>query len=254
MVKSLLFWITTPLVLFAVVSAIIYFFTTPKQNQNWTDAHAILSDIKIANDGKIAIQNIRDFKWGSDDKIHYKTMQFKRDNIVSIKAVVSHFSAISEIAHVFLIFVLDDGRELGISIEARREVDEEFSLSGGLLAKFELMYVVATPEDLLSIRKINKEKTRVYPIKVNKEKAQELFLLIAAEVNSLNQKPQLYHLFFKNCTNQIVKHVSKLTDQRYPWFFQTVAPGNTAEILYDLDLIDMPNMSFEEIQAKTVNK
>ena len=116
------------------------------------------------------------------------------------------------------------------------------------------MYVLASPEDLLGIRNINNEAVHVYPIKVSKEKAQELFLLISQDVNALTKKPRMYHLFFKNCTNQIVKHVSVLTEQQYPWFFQTLAPGKTGEILYDLGLIDLPNMSFEEIQAKTLIK
>jgi len=181
-------------------------------------------------------------------------MQFQLNNIVELKAVVSHFSAISEIAHVFLIFVLDDGRELGVSIEARREHDEEFSISGGLLANFEIMYVLATPEDLIGIRKINHESVHVYPIKETKEKARALFILIANEVNKLAKQPEMYHLFFKNCTNQLVKHVSTLTDRRYPWFFQTVAPGETGKILYQLDLIDLAETNFEDIQAETLVK
>jgi hypothetical protein len=181
-------------------------------------------------------------------------MQFQLENIIELKAVVSHFSAISEIAHVFMSFVLDDGRELGVSIEARREANEAFSIQGGLLAQFEIMYVLATPEDLLGIRKINKDVVRVYPIKENKEKAQALFLLIANEVNALRKQPALYHLVFKNCTNQLVKNVSILTEKKYPWYFQTLAPGLTGKTLYELDLIDLPNLSFKEIQDKTLVK
>ncbi len=257
MIKTIFFWTLTPLIIFSLVSALLYLFTTPKQKQNWTKAHAVLASFDISGDPlypSFKVNDIRDFKWDAADKIRYESMNFELKNVIKVKAVVSHFAAISEIAHVFLIFELDDGRQLGISIEARREVDESFSLSGGLLAQFELIYVVATPDDLLGIRRINKEATHVYPLNVSTEKVQQLFLLISKEVNSLREKPQLYHLFFKNCTNQIVKHVSKLTDESYPWFFQTIAPGNTSKILFDLNLIDMPNMSFEEIQTQTLVK
>ncbi|MCF6189896.1 MAG: DUF4105 domain-containing protein [Cocleimonas sp.] len=247
-------WLIAPLTFFGLATALLYYFSEAKQDRNWVVEHRVLSNIQIQGDGNnpsISVKNIRDYQWKSTNKVHYKDMQFQLDNIVELKAVVSHFSIISEIAHVFLIFVLDDGREFAVSVEARREVGEEFSIQGGLLARFELIYVLATPDDLLGIRKINGESTHLYPIKETKEKARELFMLIAAEVNGLNENPEMYHLFFKNCTNQLVKHVSILTEQKYPWYFQTLAPGNTAKMLYKFNLIDMPNMSFEEIQAKT---
>ncbi len=259
-INHLIKWIILPLMLFAITTTILYFFTDPKQDRSWVVEHALLATIEFQgdkNNPEISVKNIRDFNWQAtqlNQKVRHKEMQFQLDNIVELKAVVSHFSVISEIAHVFLIFVLDDGRELGVSIEARREQGESFSISGGLLSQFELMYVLATPEDLLGIRKINNEAVHIYPIKETKEKAQALFMSIANDVNALTEQPEMYHLFFKNCTNQLVKHVSILTEQRYPWFFQTVAPGETGKILYQLNLIDLPNMSFEDIQAKTLVK
>lgn len=248
-------WLIAPLAALGLATAILYYLSEPKQDRDWVSEQRLLASIQIQGDNNnpsIHVKNIRDFKWASKNKANHKDMQFQLDDVVSLKAVVSHFSVISEIAHVFLIFVLDDGRELGVSVEARREVGEEFSIEGGLLAQFELIYVLATPDDLLGIRKINKESTHIYPIKVSKEKARELFILVAAKINSLNKQPEMYHLFFKNCTNQLVNHVSILTERKYPWYFQTLAPGNTAKTLYDFDLIDMPGMSFEEIQIKTL--
>jgi len=49
-----------------------------------------------------------------------------------------------------------------------------------------------------------------------------------------------------------VKNVSILTEEKYPWYFQTLAPGNTGRILYELELIDLPDTGFEDIQAKTL--
>lgn len=250
-------WLIAPLVFLALASIILYWLTEPKSNKDWKVEHALLANIKIQGDKNnphIEIENIRDFQWEKKDKVAYKKMQFQLDNIVSLKVGVSHFSAISEIAHVFLIVVLENGEELGISIEARREKDEDFTLHGGLLAKFELIYVLATSEDLIGIRKINKEALHIYPIKATKEKAQELFMLLANDSNAIQTKPRLYHLFFRNCTNQLVKRVSILTKQKYPWYFQTLAPGNTAKILYQQGLIDLPDTGFDDIKAKSLVK
>lgn len=257
LIKKLFKWIGIPIVLFGLASAVLYLLVTPQQDKNWTEAHAVLATIEFQGDQNnpdVLVKNIRDFQWQAEDKAHYKNMKFQLENVVELKAVVSHFSTISEIAHVYMIFVLDDGRELGVSVEARREQDEEFSILGGLLAQFEIMYVLATPDDLLGIRRINKESVHVYPIKETREKAQALFMLIANEINALAEKPRMYHLFLKNCTNQLVKNISILTERKYPWYFQTLAPGLTGRTLYELDLIDMPDTDFKDIQAKTLVK
>lgn len=255
LLKFIAKWILIPLILFSLVSAFLYYVTEPKKKRHWAIEHALLPKIIYSSDKEnpdLALTNIRDFNWFSENKVHYTEMKFKLSNIVGLKAVVSHFTPISEIAHVFIIFTLDDGREFGVSIEARREHDEQFSLNGGLLARFEIIYLFASPEDLLGVRKKNNETVHIYPIKASKEKTQELFLLLAQETNSLIEHPALYHLFFKNCTNQLVKNVSILTEEKYPWYFQTLAPGKTGEMLYKLDLIDLPNSDFEEIQAQTL--
>jgi hypothetical protein len=231
--------------------------TEPQQDREWTEAHARLASIEFTGEKEnplVKVNNLRDFQWDDSNPQRYQDMQFQLSEIVELKAVVSHFSAISEIAHVFMTFVLEDGRELGVSVEARREDDEEFTIQGGLLAHFELIYVLATPQDLLGIRRINQEKVHIYPIKETTEKAQEMFLLIAEEVKALNEAPELYHLLFKNCTNQLVKHVSILTQEKYPWYFQTLAPGLSGQTLYELGLIDLPNTGFEDIQKKTLVK
>jgi len=248
-------WILAPLILFSFVSATIYFFSEPTHQRNWSIEHSRLAEVLFDSslkESQITLKNVRDFDWFSDNKKQYKEMNFPLKSITGLKAVVSHFSPISEVAHVFIIFTLDNKQEFGVSIEARREQGEAFSLHGGLLAKFEIIYLLATPEDLLGVRKKNNEEVHIYPIKASQEKAQELFLLIANEINLLAKKPALYHLFFKNCTNQLVKNVSILTEEKYPWYFQTLAPGNTGRILYELELIDLPDTGFEDIQAKTL--
>lgn len=257
LIKIFIKWLLVPLLLFACVSAGLYYVTEAKKNRRWTIEHSVLAKIvfneqKDAENPAIHIENIRDFQWRSDDVAHYRDISFHLKDIKGLKAVVSHFAPISDIAHVFIIFVLNDNREFGVSIEARREQGEHFSLSGGLLAKFELIYVIATPEDLLGVRMKNNEEIHAYPIKATQEKAQELFKLISNDANKLIENPALYHLFFKNCTNQLVKNVSILTEEKYPWYFQTIAPGRTGKLLFDLDLIDLPEKDFKTIQAKTL--
>lgn len=255
LIKFIAKWILTPLFLFSLVSMLLYIFSKPRANRNWAIEHAQQTQV-IFNPSEenpaITLKNIRDFNWLSKKRVNYKDITFHLSDITGLKAIVSHFSPIGEIAHVFIIFTLNDNREFGVSIEARREQGESFSLHGGLLAKFEIIYLFATPQDLLGIRKKNGEILHAYPIKASEEKVQELFLLIAKETNALLDNPALYHLFFKNCTNQLVKNVSILTHKKYPWYFQTLAPGKTGRMLFDLDLIDLPDKDFNDIQAKTL--
>ncbi|MEJ2539493.1 MAG: DUF4105 domain-containing protein [Gemmatimonadota bacterium] len=60
------------------------------------------------------------------------------------------------IAHTFLVFEFDashgDRRFIGLSMEARREIGEDYSIPRGMLRGFEAALVWATGEDLATRR------------------------------------------------------------------------------------------------------
>ncbi|WP_299875827.1 DUF4105 domain-containing protein [uncultured Cocleimonas sp.] len=249
------------------VSMMIYFVKSPSLSNSWSLGNAHSPSVTISDD-QVEIQNYRDIDWVKfyktpADSIQarklieqqgYRTLNFPLSDIQTLKVAVSHFSAVSEIAHLFILFELKDKQVIGLSVEARKEQGEDYSLIGGLTAKFEVIYLLGSHNDLVGLRQKRYEDVYIYPIKAKPAEVQALFKVAAARTNQLDKNPELYHLFFKNCTTEIVSLVNQLTDQKYPWFVQHLAPGDAGKALYELDMIDVKADSFEELQKLTLYK
>lgn len=247
--------------LFSILSALMYWYKTPLENTEWeagqeTNATISITSTKLSNNDstllqQVVIRNMRDYDWSQHQELKgsgYRDIHFKLSELKSLKVAVSHFSAISELAHVFLLFELENGESFGLSVEARREKGEEYTLRGGLLAQFELVYLIATERDLVGLRKERNEKIYIYPIRVKEKNIQKLFEVVASKTNQINDKAEFYHLFLKNCTTQIVDLVDKISNKKFPKFAQSFAPGNAGHALYEMGLIDIEADSFEVVQ------
>ncbi len=246
-------------VIVSLYSAILYASTTATNSRKWTfdqEKSPRITFYSADNNSttRVQIENVRNFDWTANGEKIWQDFSFNLSDLHQVKVAVSHFSAISEIAHVFLIFVLKNGEEFGLSIEARREAGESYSLLGGLQAKYEMLYLVATTKDLLGIRLSKNETLYVYPIKATPEKVRELFVMFKNKITELDTKPELYHLFFRNCTNQLVKQVKHLATQKYSRIIQNFMPGKTGEALFKMGLIDTKASSFKQVQKEFIVK
>lgn len=240
------------------ISFVIYSIKTPSNNKNWSSGNSKTASIEINTD-KVIIKNFRDADWSNIDLLSlkndddlFKELEFQLSDIQSIKAVVSHFAVFSEIAHILILFELKDNTSIGLSVEARKEQGEEYSLTGGLSAKFELIYVVASYRDLVGLRLAWNEKVYSFPINATPEEAQSLFKVAATRTNQIDQNPELYHLFLKNCTTEIVKLVNQIADQDFPRLTQSFFPGDAGKALFKMGLIDSDADYFQEVQKATL--
>ncbi|MEH6456051.1 MAG: DUF4105 domain-containing protein [Cocleimonas sp.] len=246
--------------MFVAISFVIYSLTNPSNNKNWSLGNSKTASIEI-NEGQVVINNFRDADWQNLDSASlknddglFKDIEFKLSDIQSLKAVVSHFAPLSEIAHIFIMFELKDSTVIGLSVEARKELGEEYSLSGGLSAKFELIYLLASYRDIVGIRLMRNEDVYSYPIKATAEEAQSLFKVVAARTNKIDKEPELYHLFLKNCTTEIVKLVNQIADNEFPRLTQSFMPGDAGKALYKMNLIDSDAINFNDIQKASLIK
>jgi len=249
------------IVVFVVVSFFFYSLKTPSNNKNWTFGEGKTASVQI-NDDQVNIKNFRDADWQNldvstlkNDDVLFKDIEFQLSDIQSLKAVVSHFTFLSEIAHIFILFELKDKTVIGLSVEARKEQGEQYSLSGGLSAQFEVIYLLSSYRDLVGIRLMREEEVYAYPIKATPEEAQALFKEVAKRTNQLKQKPELYHLFVKNCTTEIVSLVNNIADKNFPQLVQSFMPGDAGKALYKMGLIENADaLSFNEIQKVSLIK
>lgn len=243
----------------SLIMAICYVMTPASNERDWDNSQLIVSTITMDNDNLVTIKNMRDFDWSqakdSDAPYsNYDNFQFNLSELKSVELAVSHFSTVSEIAHVFLMFELNEQRRFGFSIEARRTKDQKYSLLGGLFARFELINILASENDLIGLREVRNEKIYLYPTKATPEQVQTLFKLIMTRTNHLADHPELYHLFFKNCTTGVVDLVSHIADLNYSKLVQSFMPGNAGEAIYRMGLIDTDEPYFLNVKEAALVK
>ncbi|PIR55462.1 hypothetical protein COU74_00805 [Candidatus Peregrinibacteria bacterium CG10_big_fil_rev_8_21_14_0_10_36_19] len=242
------------LAFFVVLTLTLWLIKTPTNDSDWEFGQQKLQQV-LSNKDSITVKDLRDYNWtNKGQEENYTDLTFTLQDIQSLEVGESHFSIHEGIGHVFLIFNLKDGRNVALSIESRRDKNEEFEIIKGLIFDYELIYILATKEDLLSLRKMRDERVYIYPIKTTPEKAQKLFQLVGEKVNSLYEKPEFYHLFFKNCTNLITKEVEKISDTRFPFYEKTFAPGYAGRALFKMGLIETDLKDFTEVQDRYLIK
>jgi hypothetical protein len=138
------------------VGAAVLAMAAPSHDRTWRSGQERLPEIAIGL-GIVQIRNVRDFSYESENQFtpSFRDASYDLDSIEKVWFVLSPFGRDWRgPAHIFLTFGFSDGRYLSISAEARREVDEEYSILGGALRRYELMYVIGEERDLIGLRAV----------------------------------------------------------------------------------------------------
>ena len=231
-----------------IVSMIFYFLRTPSHDRQWGQGQEKLPQVKFS-DHHVKVKNFRDFDWATEPIVsHYKELDFDLNQIESVTVGVSHFSKHESIAHVFIIFGLQDHEDIAVSVEARRSIGEEYTITGGLTFSFDLAYFLASKNDLLSIRQQRNERVYLYKTIADESTAQAFFVKIAERVNELYETPEFYHILFKNCASQVIDEIEKITEVKFPFFEKTFSPGSSGKVLFEMGLIETDGNNFEQMK------
>lgn len=227
----------------------------PSNDREWARGHEQLPLISInEQEGSVRIENFRNFHWSDDpaqETAEYTTKEFQLADITGVEVLFSRFLPWESMAHTFVNFTLEGGDNVSISVEARRESDESFSIFAGLLSQYELIYTVTSIEDALSLRILHHhEDVYRYPTIATADDAQRLFVSLSQEVNSLHEKPLFYNLISRNCTNTVAGNVEELTDLHIPTLYTTFAPGFLDRMLFKKGVIADPESTLEETRKK----
>ena len=259
LIFELVAYTTIVLLAFLAVTLIIYSIKTPSNNRNWVSGESKTASVQIVSD-QVSIKNFRDADWANielkslnNDDFLFTDFEFKLSDIEALRAGVAHFKLLDELAHFFILFELKDGTNFALSVEARKEKGESYSLLGGLSARFELIYLLASYRDIVGLRLKRKEEVYTYPIKATPEEVQSLFKVVATRTNKIDQDPELYHLMFKNCTTEIVRLVNQISDNSFPRLIQSFMPGDAGKALYKMGLINI-DAPFKEVQKQSLIK
>ena len=214
---------------------------TPSNNRDWSPDLAVLPFAEIEGN-RVAVHNIRNCTYRSDNEyvVNHYDKTFDLDRLRHVDFVVAPFREAPGLAHTLLSFGFDGGDYVSVSVEARREQDEQYSVVLGALRQFELMYVVADERDVLLRRtKYRDSDVYIYRTRATPQQARELFLDVLDRVNTLYREPEFYDSITNNCTTNLVRHINQLRPGRVKLFDpRALLPGYADHLAYDLGLLD----------------
>ncbi|MES1197004.1 MAG: DUF4105 domain-containing protein [Pseudomonadota bacterium] len=168
----------------------------------------------------------------------YDTAHYDIASLRQVWFVVEPQPGMAYAAHTFLLFEFTGDRLLGVTIEARREMGEEYSAIDGAFNGYELDYLWGGSRDLLTRRAVMlSHDVFIYPIRITEEQKRVLLTRLLRRTDDLETHPRFYNTFFSNCTNEL----AKATDLK--WHYSYVLTGYSDEHLYDIGLIPAPSFA-----------
>lgn len=222
----------------------------PSNDRTWSPEFEVLPSATIEGD-QVHIRNIRNINYISDEDFVVKHFDrtINLPDVQSVDFIVTPFQKTPAIAHTMLSFGLADGSYLGLSVEIRNELDEEYSPLLGISNQFELTYVIADEKDLIRVRTRHRDAdVYLYPSVATPKQAQNLLVDILNRVNKLAVDPEFYNTLHNNCTTNLVDHVNMIKPERVAFGWRVLLPGFSDEYAYDLGLLDN-RIPFEDLKS-----
>ncbi len=241
-------WIRIPLkvfisfvILIILGITIVRLITEPSNNRTWTVDQAVLPYADVQGD-LVTLHNIRNFDYATTTVFTsgYYDKTYDVSKLKKVWYIVSPFAGIPGSAHTFLSFEFEDGVFVTNSIEIRKEVGESFHPFKALFNKYEIMYVWADEKDTVKLRSnYRQDKVYVYPLKLEKEKAEKLFVNMIHKTNELYNTPEFYNILMNTCMTGIVKQLNMIDRGKVSYFHKSILlPEDSDLLFYRYGLID----------------
>lgn len=224
----------------------------PSNDRDWTTDQAVLPTAEFRG-RQVTVRNIRNIRYRTIDDfdVHYYDRTFNLDQVTSVDFIVVPFNDTPGIAHTMLSFGFEDRQYVGLSVEIRKERGEKYSPIKGFFRQYELMYVLADERDLILKNCLQwRANVYIYRTKAGPEQARKLFEDVLNRVNKLAAEPEFYDTLTNNCTTNIRNHINRCFPDRVPYDYRVLLPGYSAELAYDLGLLDT-ELSFVETQRRS---
>ncbi len=225
---------------------------TPSLNRNWYPDVAVMPTATLSGD-LITIHNIRNTRYRTTEDyiVTYYDKTFDLTSLDELRFVVEPFSDYRGPAHTFLSFWFS-WEYVSISIETRKEVGEHYDPLKWLAGQYELMYVIASEQDVIALRANHrKDQVYMYPIQTTPDKMRQLFTDMVTRAQELSQTPEFYNTIYPNCTSSIRSHINKLREDRVPFSWKLILPSYSNELAYELWLIqNLLNLTLDELQQQ----
>jgi hypothetical protein len=235
---------------FALVLA--WWVAIPPSNQRpWQRDVAETAWAEIVGD-RATLHNVRnfDYRTETDYTPHWETRTVDVSQIRAVDLFVIHWGS-PYIAHGIVSFQFGNDDYVAMSVEARKEIGEEYSAIRGFFRQFELIYVMADERDVVRLRTNYRigEDARLYRTRIGPEMARKFFLEYLREINRLHKRPQWYNALTTNCTTSISDRWKAAGGTPPQWDWRQLLNGEGDEMVYQRGNLagDLP---FPELKAR----
>ncbi|MEL6257797.1 MAG: DUF4105 domain-containing protein [Pseudomonadota bacterium] len=218
----------------------------PSHDRAWTPYLARLSGVDLYGDG-FRIEHISDWTYPTKvlPQANWRSDNYMIADLDRIWLAVEPFPAMPTLmGHTLLIFQFRGGRLLGLTIEARKEANENYSVFAGALNKFELIYLWGTARDFLTRRAVFLDhEIEIYPLSLTQTEREQILQTLLERTIDVESKPRFYNTLRSNCTNELAKATS------LPWSSAYVLTGRAAKHLHEKGYIP-GGSDFPEIRSR----
>jgi hypothetical protein len=224
---------------------------TPTNYRTWAPDQNQLAWAEFHGD-QVTVHNVRNCKYvtNEDYVVQLYDRTYDLNKVAYVDFTIVPFKQIPSLGHTMVTFGFDTGDHVLISIEIRKEAGEDYNPIKGFLRQYELMYVVADERDMIQLCAVYRdEDVYMYRVKATREQARAMFVDMLERANKLIDKPEFYNTLTNNCTNNIQRHVNRITPGRVPYQLGVLLPGLSDRLAYDLGLIDT-DLPFEQAKER----
>jgi hypothetical protein len=221
----------------------------PSHDREWQEPLKILPEPVVEGD-RLTIRGLRNFRWGDEGshEARWETRSYRLSRLESVDLIVEPFEYSSLMAHTMMSFDFgEDGRFI-ISIEARKEVGEEYNPITGGLNQFEFMYLFLDERDALTVRAQKGHELYLYPLRADSLKLRAFLLNMCASASNLRRKPEFYHIIRHNCTTAWIDHADAVTSDPVGLRLESVVNGLIARYLFEKGAV-VSDLSFAETRS-----
>lgn len=210
----------------------------PSNDRVWSPEMVQL--LTYARDGDtITVKNVRNFNWTgketADEK--WETRRYALSELKSVDVLSLYWKG-PRVAHTYFSFVWANGEALSLSVEIRKEVDENYSPVAGFFKAYELSILAGDERDFYGWRiHFPKEDLQRFRTRATTAEAGKLLITLLDAANDLAARPEFYNTLTENCTTEVWMLTDALALGE-PLDWRMFASGYLPDFLYDLKVLD----------------
>jgi hypothetical protein len=227
---------------------------TPSHDRDWPEHYARTPNATTGT-SSVTLYNVRNWNHSQTEILSQEWVDEIALNPESVTRVWFGVTSFGNqyMGHSYLSFELQDGSAYTFSIEARREVDEEYNVFLGLLNQYDLWYGWGVERDFLSASVLLLDRPlELYPLRLTAAQRAAVFRSMAAATADIAAKPRFYNTLRANCTNLLARAINDLAPGTLPYHLAWNLPGLAPQYLFDQGFIDTTETTLDPLRNRSV--